>query len=73
MRPVIPGLADSKDRPDLAALILVLVFAAFANAGGMVAPVRDWQEGLTARLGLDGPLAITTAYYLLAAGGRRPC
>jgi cytochrome c oxidase assembly factor CtaG len=60
------GIGRLKDRPDLAALILVLVFAAFANAGGMVAPVRDWQEGLTARLGLDGPLAITTAYYFLA-------
>ncbi len=60
------GVGRLKDRPDLAALILVLVFAAFANAAGMIAPVVDWQERLAIRLGLRTPLAITTAYYLLA-------
>jgi cytochrome c oxidase assembly factor CtaG/polyferredoxin len=60
------GIGRLKDRPDLAALILVLVFAAFANAGGMIAPVRAWQDGLTSRMGPRGPLAITTAYYLVA-------
>ena len=51
---------------DLAALVLVLVFGAFANAAGMVAPVVAWQEGLAVRLGLRTPLVITTAYYLVA-------
>jgi hypothetical protein len=59
------GIGRLQDRPDLAALILVLVFGAFANAGGMVAPVQAWQEGLTSLIGLRGPLAITTAYYFV--------
>ncbi len=60
------GIGRLKDRPDLAALILVLVFGAFANAGGMVAPVQAGQKALTSLLGLPGPLASTTAYYLIA-------
>ena len=63
---VLRGIGRLKDRPDLAALTLVLVFGAFANAGGMIAPVRAWQESLTSLMGLRGPLAITTAYYLVA-------
>jgi hypothetical protein len=68
---VVPGRGlwsgpNRAGRSDLAALIVVLVFAAFANAGGMVAPVLDWRDGLTRRLGLQSPLAITTAYYLAA-------
>jgi cytochrome c oxidase assembly factor CtaG len=47
-------------RPDIAALIVVLVFAAFANAAGMVGPVVD---GLV-RLG--SPLLAAAAFYLLA-------
>jgi hypothetical protein len=47
-------------RPDIAALVIVLVFAALANAAGMVGPVVD---GLV-RLG--SPLLATTAFYLLA-------
>lgn len=58
------GIGRLQDRPDIAALILVLVFGAFANAGGMTAPVQDWQASLTSRWGLRGPLAVTTAYYL---------
>ena len=60
------GIGRLKDRPDLAALILVMVFGAFANAGGMVAPVQAWQEALTSLIGLRDLLAITTAYYLVA-------
>ena len=59
------GIGRLEDRPDLAALILVLVFGGLANAAGMVAPVVDWQESLVIRLGLRTPLAITTAYYAL--------
>lgn len=33
-----------QNRPDLAALVLVLSFGAFANAAGMVAPVRTFAE-----------------------------
>jgi cytochrome c oxidase assembly factor CtaG/polyferredoxin len=60
------GIGRLKDRPDLAVLILVLAFAAFANAAGMTGPVLAWQESLAQRLGLQTPLAITTAYYLCA-------
>jgi cytochrome c oxidase assembly factor CtaG len=60
------GIGRLKDRPDVAALILVLVFGAFANAGGMIAPVQAWQEYLTSCMGLRDPLLITTAYYLVA-------
>jgi cytochrome c oxidase assembly factor CtaG len=55
------GVGRFGKRPDIAALVLVLVFGAFANAAGMIAPVAEWQE----RLG--GPhLLTTTAFYLLA-------
>ncbi len=57
------GIGRLKDRPDLAALVLLLVFGAFANAGGMVAPVLAWQHSAAQRLGLGTPLAVTTAYY----------
>jgi cytochrome c oxidase assembly factor CtaG/ferredoxin len=60
------GIGRLKDRPDLAALILVLVFGAFANAAGMTAPVLAWQDRLTNRMGWNTPLAIISAYYLVA-------
>lgn len=54
------GIGRFSRRPDLAALVLVLVFGAFANAAGMVGPVVAWRE----RLG--SPLWSATAFYLLA-------
>jgi cytochrome c oxidase assembly factor CtaG len=39
-------------RPDVAALALVLVFGAFANAGGMAEPVMRWQQSITGRSAL---------------------
>ncbi len=53
-----------ESRPDLAALVLVLTFGAFANAASMVAPVQD----LAASFDLSH-LAFTTAFlglFLLA-------
>jgi len=38
------GIGRLSRRPDLAALVLVLVFGAFANAAGMVGPVVQWRE-----------------------------
>jgi hypothetical protein len=38
------GIGRLSRRPDLAALALVLVFGAFANAAGMVGPVVGWRE-----------------------------
>lgn len=39
-------------RTDLAALALLIVFGAFVNAAGMIAPVMTWEHGLHARLGM---------------------
>ncbi|HEY8516038.1 MAG TPA: cytochrome c oxidase assembly protein [Candidatus Binatia bacterium] len=52
-------------RVDVAALALVLVFAAFANAAGMVAPVVRWQDALVRRLALPEG-AVATALLVLA-------
>ena len=52
-------------RRDIAALIVVLVFGAFANAAGMVGPVAEWQDRLVSVVGVS-PLLATTAFYLLA-------
>ena len=53
--------------PDLAALIVVLVFGAFANAAGMVGPVVGWQERLASLAGQFGlPCWRRPLFYLLA-------
>jgi hypothetical protein len=53
-------------RPDLAALVLILVFGAFANALGMVGPFLDWQDSLRRALRLRSPFFVTSAFYILA-------
>lgn len=71
------GIGRLSARPDVAALALVLVFGAFANAAGMVAPVLNWQDKLRATADIASPLAMTTLFYataivaapLLAVGG----
>jgi cytochrome c oxidase assembly factor CtaG len=60
-------------RLDLAALALVVVFAAFANAAFMTAPIASWTASLSAQLGLKSSQAITgillfIALVLLPAG-----
>jgi cytochrome c oxidase assembly factor CtaG len=52
-------------RPDVAALALVLVFAAFANAAGMIAPAAIAESGVSRALGVATPVA--TALLLVAA------
>src|SRR5262249_15876404 len=47
------GVGRFGKRHDLAALTLVLVFGAFVNAAGMVAPILDWRDEL-ASLVQDG-------------------
>lgn len=63
------SLRRLSERPDVAALALVCVFGAFANAAGMLAPVLDAEAALTARLGLASPLALTVAVLLVALVG----
>jgi cytochrome c oxidase assembly factor CtaG len=60
------GIGRLGRRPDVAALILVLVFGALANAAGMVGPVLDWQNRLQRALGLGSPLLVVSVFYVLA-------
>jgi hypothetical protein len=53
-------------RPDIAALGLVFVFAAFANAAFMVTPISNWRDQLAARLNLPSILPVTTALFFFA-------
>jgi cytochrome c oxidase assembly factor CtaG/polyferredoxin len=52
-------------RPDLAVLIVVLVFGAFVNAAGMVGPIVDWRDRLDFQLGQTSPLLVTSLLYLV--------
>jgi cytochrome c oxidase assembly factor CtaG/ferredoxin len=54
------GIGRFGKRPDLAALVLILVFGAFANAAGMVEPVVQ-----AARL-RENHILTTSLFYLLA-------
>jgi len=56
----------ARRRPDLAALVTLLAFGAFANAAGMIEPVVEWQDRLRRALGDPPQLAITTAFYFVA-------
>jgi hypothetical protein len=53
-------------RLDIAALALVFVFAAFANAAFMTAPVTSFDNDLAARLGLASSLPVTRVLLLIA-------
>jgi cytochrome c oxidase assembly factor CtaG len=60
------GIGHFGRRPDIAALVIVLVFGAFANAAGMVGPVAEWQERVAGMLSIRSPLVASTAFYLFA-------
>ena len=60
------GIGRLSRRPDLAALMLVVVFGGFVNAAGMVAPVLDWEDELQRTLGLESPLLVTSLFTLAA-------
>jgi cytochrome c oxidase assembly factor CtaG len=60
------GIGRFTRRTDIAALVLVLVFGAFANAAGMTGPAIDMQERVTDFVGIRSPLLATTAFYVLA-------
>ena len=64
--PLRSGIGRFSRRPDLAALVAMLVFAAFANAAGMVGPVVDWEDQLKSLLGLRSLLPVVTAFYVAA-------
>jgi cytochrome c oxidase assembly factor CtaG len=60
------GLGRLSRRGDVAVLVLLLVFGAFANAAGMIAPVVEWQDALMARLGDPPLILVISLFYLLA-------
>jgi hypothetical protein len=59
------GVGRLARRPDLAALVVVLVFGAFTNAAGMVGPVQEWRDQLGSFVGQSTPLMATSLFYLL--------
>jgi len=60
------ALGRLSQRTDVAALVLLLVFGAFLNAAGMIEPVAALERTLQQRLGLEAPLPVTSALFLLA-------
>jgi cytochrome c oxidase assembly factor CtaG/polyferredoxin len=58
------GLGRFSKRPDVAALVVVLTFGAYANAAGMVAPVLEWRDQLTSVLPRRSPLLVTSLIYV---------
>ena len=54
-------------RSDLVALTLLIVFGAFVNAAGMVAPVMMWEHGWHARFGAHAMPFIVGAFVLTGA------
>ncbi len=59
------GIGRFEGRTDLAALVLVLVFAAFANAAGMISPVHAVNDAISATLGLSSDLAVAAVFFAL--------
>jgi cytochrome c oxidase assembly factor CtaG/ferredoxin len=77
IRPVVPGADLIRDLPrsgvgryakrlDLAALVLLLTFGAFANAAGMVTPVLNAMATLDKQLGLSSDIVVVTLFSLVA-------
>lgn len=60
------GIGRFSQRTDLAALVLVLVFAAFANAAGMVGPVIEMEAALQQRLNLPSTMPIAIGFSIVA-------
>ena len=71
------GVGPLGKRPDLAVLVVVVVFGAFANAAGMVGPVQAGRDWLSSVFGRSTPLLVISLFYflgilvlpLLAVGG----
>ncbi len=59
------GMPRTAPRYDLAALVLVLVFGAFANAALMTEPILDAQDRLAAALGMRSAWLATTLSFVL--------
>jgi cytochrome c oxidase assembly factor CtaG/ferredoxin len=62
------GVGYFAKRYDLAALCLLLVFGAFANAAGMTRPLVAWLTQTIRLSGSPSPLFATSVFYLAALG-----
>lgn len=60
------GVGKYSQRFDLATMITVLTFGAFANAAGMVTPVLQWEDRLKVAWGLSSNVPIVTLFYIFA-------
>ena len=58
------GIGRLSRRPDVAAIVLILVFGAFLNAAGMTEPVMMWMHQWHARLRLSSIVPIVTVMYV---------
>ncbi|MBW3553284.1 MAG: FesM [Gemmatimonadetes bacterium] len=58
------GVGRLAGRPDLLALVLVVVFGGFMNAAGMIAPMRTLQTATAHALGVHSELALWTLFLL---------
>jgi cytochrome c oxidase assembly factor CtaG/ferredoxin len=58
------GLGRFSRRPDVAALVVVLAFGAYANAAGMVAPVLEWRDQLASVLPQQSPILAASLFYV---------
>ena len=58
------GVGRLTARPDLLALVLVVVFGAFVNAAGMIAPMRTVQMRIAHAVGVHSELALWTGFLL---------
>jgi cytochrome c oxidase assembly factor CtaG len=61
------GSVGSLQRPDYTALMLVVVFGAFANAAGMIAPVNRAIDSASQWIGAPSPKLMTAIFVLCAA------
>ena len=58
------GIGRLAERPDVLALVLVVVFAGFVNAAGMIAPMQGAQMAIAHALGVHSGLALWTIFLL---------
>ena len=64
--PVRSSLGRLSHRVDIAALAIMLVFAAFAGAAAMVDPIAEWKNRLLLPWGSTSPFPFTIFFFLAA-------
>jgi len=61
------GSVGSLERKDYTALMIVIVFGAFANAAGMIAPVHRCIDSVSNWIGAPSPKLVTAMFILCSA------